>query len=142
MRSDWSLWVRCGRAKVPKVRRKKQEEKSPFTVMEPFEMPGQVALTSAVPPGAHYDQFRQVTNPTALARNDPDRTFIDSTSMKEGLVIVPGGQPPWYFGYQNKTLPPDSNFATMAASRYGFQGAKHIRQRHTEPYERPSNTRR
>lgn len=136
-----TLYGSGARAKVPKVRRKKQEEKSPFTVMEAFEMPGQVALTSAVPPGAHYDQFRLVTNPTAFARNDPDRTFIDSTSMKEGLVIVPGGQPPWYFGYQNKTLPPDSNFATMAATRYGFQGAKHIRQRHTEPYERPSNTR-
>ena len=61
--------------------------------------------------------------------------------MKEGLVLVPGGQPPWYFGYQNKTLPPDGNFATMAASRYGFQGAKAIRQKHTQPYERPSNTR-
>jgi hypothetical protein len=136
-----TLYGGGARAKVPKVKKKKNEDKSPFTVMEAFEMPGQVALTSAVPPGAHYDQFRLVTNPTALAKNDPDRTFLDSTSMKEGLITVPGGQPPWYFGYQNKTKPPDGNFATMAASRYGFQGAKHIRQRHTEPYERPSNTR-
>ena len=86
-----TLYGSGARAKVPRVRRKKQEEKSPFTVMEPFEMPGQVALTSAVPPGAHYDQFRLVTNPTAFAKNDPDRTFYNSTSMKEGLVVVPEG---------------------------------------------------
>ena len=120
-----TLYGSGARAVVPKVRKKKTEDASPFTVIQPYEMPGQVALASAVPPGAHTDQFRLVTNPTALARNDPDRVFLDSTSMKEGLILVPGGQPPWYFGYQNKTMPPDGNFATTSL-RYGFQGAKAI----------------
>ena len=137
-----TLYGSGARANVPKVKQPSLKETSPFTVMEGYSLPpASVKLDSAVPPGAHMDQFRLVTNPTMLALNDPDRVFLNSSSMKDGLVIVPGGQPPWYFGNNNKTKPSDSNFATMAASRYGFKGAQAIRQRHVEPYERPSNTR-
>jgi len=97
-------------------------------------------LTSSIPPGAHDDQFRVVTNPTTKSLNDPDRIFLNSSSMRDGIIVVPGGQPPWYYGNNNKTKPPDGNYATMAAGRYGFRGSKDIRQRHTEPYERPTNT--
>ena len=137
-----TLYGSGARAKVPKVKQASKAEKSPFTVMEGYALPvASTALESAVPPGAHMDQFRLVTNPTMMSMNDPDRVFLNSSTMKDGLVVVPGGQPPWYFGNQNKTKPPDSNFATMAASRYGFKGAQAIRQRHVEPYERPTNTR-
>lgn len=136
-----TLYCSGARAKVPKVKTRTFDETSPFLLPDSHELPEMVKLASAVPPGAHMDQFRMVTNPTEIAINDPDRTFINSTSMKEGLILVPGGQPPWYFGNQNKTKPADANYATMAASRYGFKGAQSIRQRHTEPYERPSNTR-
>ena len=137
-----TLYGSGARAKVPKVKQASKQEKSPFTVMEGYALPeASTALDSAVPPGAHMDQFRLVTNPTMMSQNDPDRVFLNSSTMKDGLIVVPGGQPPWYFGNQNKTKPPDSNFATMAASRYGFKGAQAIRQRHVEPYERPTNTR-
>ena len=99
-----------------------------------------IPLTTSIPPGAHDMQFGMVTNPTNKSLNDPDRMFFNTSSMKDGLVFVPGGQPPWYFGHNNKTCPPDANFATMAATRYGFRGAKNIRQRHTHPYERANNT--
>ena len=137
-----TLYGSGARAKVPKVKQKSKQEVSPFTVNEGYALPqARTSLDSAVPPGAHMDQFRLVTNPTQKSLNDPDRVFLDSSTMKDGLVIVPGGQPPWYYGNNNKTKPPDSNFATMAASRYGFKGAQSIRQRHVEPYEKPSNTR-
>jgi len=137
-----TLYGGGARSKIPKVRAVAKEDKSPFSVLEPsLSGPLKTQLESTVPPGAHFDQFRMVTNPTMRSLQDPDRTFINSTSMKEGILLVPGGQPAWYYGNNNKTKPPDSNFATMAASRYGFRGSKGIRQRHTEPYERPSNTR-
>ena len=137
-----TLYGSGARAKVPKVKQAKLNESSPFTVMEGHPMPSaSTALASAVPPGAHMDQFRLVTNPTQMSLNDPDRVFLNSSSMKDGLVVIPGGQPPWYYGNNNKTKPADSNFATMAASRYGFKGAQQIRQKHIEPYERPSATR-
>jgi len=137
-----TLYGSGARAQVPKVKAPYKQEASPFTVMQGYDLPAaSTALDSAVPPGAHMDQFRLVTNPTMLSLNDPDRVFLNSSTMKDGLIVVPGGQPPWYFGNNNKTKPPDSNFATMAASRYGFKGAQQIRQRHVEPYERPSNTR-
>lgn len=97
-------------------------------------------IASSIPPGSHDEQYRMVTNATTKSYNDPDRIFYNSTSIKDGLLVVPGGQPPWYYGNNNKTKPPDGNYATMAASRYGFRGSKDIRQRHTEPFERPSNT--
>lgn len=137
-----SLYGGGARTKVPRVKHKKKSDQSPFTVLEPVNLPpSSTAITTTVPPGAHYDQFRLVSNLTQKSLNDPDRIFIDSSSMRDGIVVVPGGQPPWYFGRNNKTKPPDGNYATMAASRYGFRGSKGIRQRHVEPYERPSNTR-
>lgn len=49
--------------------------------------------------------------------------------MTEGVRTTP--QPPWYYGYQNKLKPQDSN-PVMSASRYGFRGAKDIAQYMTD----------
>jgi hypothetical protein len=78
-----------------------------------------------------------VSNPTRLSLEDPEKSFYNSSVMLDGLRTLP--QPPWYVGYQNKIDPPDQN-AMMAASRYGFRGAKNIEQFNTKPYEIPSKT--
>jgi hypothetical protein len=58
--------------------------------------------------------------------------------MLEGHRPVP--DPPWYVGYGNKTVPPDSNIM-ISAARYGFRGSRKIEQFNTKPYEHPSKTR-
>jgi hypothetical protein len=62
---------------------------------------------------------------------DPDRVFYTTTSMTEGIKFHP--QPPWYYGYQNKTEPTDSCIV-LSANRYGYRGARDIQQYHTAPY--------
>lgn len=85
---------------------------------------------SSVPPGAHEDQFRRLRYPTEKSMKDPDRVFFTTTSYTEGIRF--SHQPPWFFGYQNKTKPSDSSM-TMTTNRYGYRGAKEINQFHTSP---------
>jgi hypothetical protein len=126
-------------AKVPKTRKQKQASQSPFTILKPKVSPERPVTTyTVVPPGAHYDQFRLVQFPTKRSKEDPERVFFTTTSFTEGVEF--NRQPPWYYGYNNKTKPPDDDMIT-AASRYGFRGSKAIKQRHTEFYELPSRTR-
>lgn len=145
-----SLYGGGARAKIPVLKPGFAEQSagesqmlfSPFRVSQESTRYSSenMPIASSIPPGSHDEQYRMVTNATSKSYNDPDRIFYNSTSIKEGLLVVPGGQPPWYYGNNNKTKPPDGNYATMAASRYGFRGSKDIRQRHTEPFERPGNT--
>ena len=145
-----SLYGGGARAPIPKISKASLAERyaeesqmlfSPFRVShEAATYSDNIPLGSSIPPGSHDEQYKMVTNPTQKSYNDPDRVFFNSTSIKGDLIVVPGGQPPWYYGNNNKTKPPDANYATMAASRYGFRGSKDIRQRHTEPYERSTNT--
>lgn len=69
--------------------------------------------------------------------NDPDRVFFTTTSMTEGIRFHP--QPPWYYGYQNKTEPTDSSIV-LSSNRYGYRGARDIQQFHTAPYLPPEQT--
>ena len=57
--------------------------------------------------------------------------------MTEGVRTTP--QPPWYYGYQNKLKPQDSD-PVLCASRYGFRGAKEIAQYLTHPKSEPEAT--
>lgn len=93
--------------------------------------------SSSVAPGAHEDQFRRMRYPTEKSMNDPDRVFYTTTSMTEGIRYHP--QPPWYYGYQNKTKPTDSNIVSSAA-RYGYRGSRDIQQFHTDPRLPPTET--
>ena len=68
---------------------------------------------------------------------DPDRVFYTTTSYTEGIRFHP--QPPWYYGYQNKTKPTDSNIVASAA-RYGYRGSRDIQQYHTDPRGHPDHT--
>jgi hypothetical protein len=128
------------RARIPKVKKKSVEQNSsPFTVLEPLFLPPKSdLLSSAVQPGAHQDQYRLVSYPTEKSRKDPDRVFYTTTSLTEGINF--SRQPAWYFGYNNRTKPPDGNMI-LASNRYGYRGSKEIKQRHTEFYEPPSHTR-
>ncbi len=58
--------------------------------------------------------------------------------MIDGHRAVP--DPPWYVGYGNKVIPPDSNIM-ISSARYGFRGSRRIEQYNTRPYEHPSKTR-
>lgn len=122
-----SLYGGGARAKIPKVKKVKSQSKNPFTLVRPDTAKHEPQLSSAVPPGAHNDQYQLVQFPTIRNRNDMDRVFFTTQSMTEGFVHIPH-QPPWYFGRQNKTEPADTNLL-LAAARYGFRGSKNIKQR-------------
>lgn len=77
-------------------------------------------------------------NATKRSFNDPDRVCINSSTMMDGLQVLP--QPPWYVGNNNKITPPDANHL-ISAARYGFRGSRRIQQYSTEPWEVPSKTR-
>lgn len=111
--------------------------KSPFELTTPLEDPRKLLEGSSVPPGAHEDQFRRVKFDTSKSRNDPERVFFTTTSMTEGVRTTP--QPPWYYGYQNKLKPQDSD-PVMSSSRYGFRGAKEIAQFMQSPKAPPEKT--
>jgi hypothetical protein len=93
---------------------------------------------NTIPPTAHEDQFRIVKYPTAKSDADPDRVFYTTTSCTEGIRRIE--QPPWFFGNQNKTKPPDSSML-LAANRYGFRGSRDIKQFHTKMVSPPEETR-
>lgn len=137
-----SLYSGGARAQIPNIRSSSDGGSglfSPFKMNDtPMRSTG-IPITTSVPPGSHDMQFRMVTNPTSKSYNDTDRIFFNSSGMQDGVLRIPE-QPAWYFGNNNKTKPPDANYAIMGASRYGFRGSKGIRQRHTEPYESASNT--
>ena len=95
-------------------------------------------LDSSVPPSAHSDQFRLVTNNTRIAMQDPDRVFYNKSYMQEGLHHV--SQPPWFFGNANKIKPSDGDLI-LAANRYGYRGAQNIKQYSTDIRGDPSKTR-
>jgi hypothetical protein len=127
------------RAKLPKVKRKKDDTKSPFTVLKPHELPDRHStISQSVPPGVHSDLYRRVCNNTRKSRDDPECYQYTSTSMTEGISYA-AGQPPWYCGYSNKTVPSDSSLV-YAASRYGFRGSKGIKQYENSPYQMPQST--
>ena len=134
-----SLYGAGARCKLPKVRRKKKESKSPFSILKPDLVPEkQLTLSDSIPPGVHSDNFRRVCNNTRKSMNDPESYQYTTTSMTEGISYAPG-QPPWYVGYNNKTVPPDSSLI-YAASRYGFRGSKGIKQYETKSYQMPMST--
>lgn len=130
----------CGaRAKIPKVRTRSKRKMSPFQLPATIQdQPDKTKIGSAVPPGAHQDMGKMVQFNTTKSKNDPYRVFMTSSSMDPS--IIPINQPPWYFGDNNKTKPPDASMIS-AAARYGFRGSKDILQFHTNPYEPPDNTR-
>lgn len=135
-----SLYGGGSRARIPKVKHIQKESKSPYTINETKPLPEyKEVLHSAVPPGAHQDQFRLVRFPTSKTANDPDRVFYTTTSATDGISFAQY-QPPWYYGRENVTKPADSNFI-MAANRYGFRGSKEIKQRHRSSYGPPSQSR-
>lgn len=78
-----------------------------------------------------------LSNPTRVSLRDPDRVCINSTTMMEGLRVLP--QPPWYMGYNNKTVPADTSYM-LAANRYGYRGSAAIQQFNVKPYEMPTKT--
>eukprot|EP01038_Epipyxis_sp_PR26KG_P006719 gene6719-9212_t len=126
------------RAMIPKVKTSKVQDWSPFTVSETITEPLKPKpLEHSIPPGAHTDQYRAVTNLTRKSYNDPDRIFINSSTMVDGIHRV--SQPPWYVGNNNKVEPPDTSFM-MAANRYGYRGANKIMQYNTKMVQNPSKT--
>lgn len=133
-----SMYGAGPRAKIPKVRNIKKRIESPYKLADSDLPSKENVLESAIPPGAHYDQFRLIQYQTKKSLDDPDRVFYATTSMNDGLIFHPN-QPPWYFGRKNKTEPPDNNMFT-AAARYGFRGSKNIKQRLTSPFGPPSTT--
>jgi hypothetical protein len=132
-----SLYGKGAKFVIPKTKKKKMKMKSPFTTDEVNEVGNTNAERSAVPPGAHDEQYRIVQYQTKANLADPDRVWYATTSMREGLRNI--SQPPWYYGRQNKTKPADVNLLT-AAARYGFRGSKEIRQFHTRPTEPADRT--
>lgn len=60
-----SLYGNGARAKIPKVKKKKKSDWSPFKITgvpgEEEQPKGEKKLVSSIPPGAHTDQFRVVT---------------------------------------------------------------------------------
>lgn len=134
-----SLYGFGARSLLPKVKRKKDDSKSPFTVLKPYEMPDRHnTINESVPPGVHTDLFRRVCNNTRKSREDPECYQYTTTSMTDGISYA-AGQPPWYCGYTNKTVPSDSSLV-YAASRYGFRGSKGIKQYENSPYQMPQRT--
>mmetsp|Transcript_21521 Transcript_21521/g.31264 ORF Transcript_21521/g.31264 Transcript_21521/m.31264 type:complete len:668 (-) Transcript_21521:206-2209(-) len=126
-----SLYGAGARFKTPKTKKKKQTTASPYELYGTFEpSENKFEESSSVAPGAHEDQFRRMRYPTEKSMNDPDRVFYTTTSMTEGIRFHP--QPPWYYGYQNKTKPTDTS-PVMSAARYGYRGSRDIAQYHTEP---------
>jgi hypothetical protein len=136
-----SLYGSGAKARIPKVKKEKKYDMSPFELPTVNDFGGEnIVLHSQMPPASHMDQYRLVTNNTAKSRADPDRIFYTTSSATEGIVTVE--QPPWYFGNNNKVDPPDNNLAN-AASRYGFRGARDIAQYRvsTNPVQSAQNTR-
>ena len=134
-----ALYGNGARSKLPRVRRKKKESTSLLTGMMPSEIiEKQCILSDSIPPGAHADQFRLVCNLTRKSLNDAESYQYTTTSMTEGISHVTA-QPPWYCGYSNKTVPPDSSLV-HGACRYGFRGSKGIKQYETKAYQMPSST--
>lgn len=133
-----SLYGAGARFQTPKTKKKKKTIESPFQLSSATSNAiKKYEETSSVPPGAHEDQFRRLRYPTEKSMSDPDRVFFTTTSMTEGIRFHP--QPPWYYGYQNKTEPTDSCIV-LSANRYGYRGAKDIQQYHTAPYLPPQQT--
>lgn len=71
------------------------------------------------------------------ATADAEHVCYNAMSMLEGLRVL--SQPPWYVGYNNTTVPPDSSYV-MAANRYGYRGSNAIQQHNVKPYEMPART--
>ena len=131
------------RTKIPKIKKKAEISGSSPIVLGERDMrleslPLFKELDNSVPPGAHSDQFRLVSNPTSLSMKDPDRVFYNTTSMAPHLHVV--SQPAWYFGNNNKIKPSDGHLL-IAAGRYGYRGSQGIKQYSTEAYEDPRATR-
>ena len=129
----------CGaRSKLPNVGRKKKES-TLFSGLQPSKfVEKQKFFSDSIPPGAHSDQFRLVCNLTRKSQNDAESYLYTTTSMTKGIKYATG-QPPWYCGYNNKTVPPDSSLV-HGACRYGFRGSKGIKQYEAKPYQMPSFT--
>jgi len=132
-----SLYGKGAKFSIPKIKKKVHNMTSPFVTRFTLEGGNTNEERSAVPPGAHDDQYRIVQYQTKANLADPDRVWYATSSMRDGLRNI--SQPPWYYGNQNKTLPADANMLT-AAARYGFRGSKEIRQFHTKPYEPADRT--
>eukprot|EP01035_Chromulina_nebulosa_P026436 gene26436-34606_t len=134
-----TLYRGGARTKIPRIKKPTPLSSSPFQLSGGNSGPLEPKpLDHSIPPGAHFDLYRAVANPTIKSYNDPDRVCINSSSMMEGVHNL--HQPPWYFGNNNKIKPPDTNPLT-AAGRYGFRGSKDIIQFTTKFHEVPSRTR-
>jgi hypothetical protein len=135
-----SLYGSGARAQVPKTKRSVDEQVSPFKkapnmIFSPPASPIAIPLQSSIPPGAHQDMFRIVTNPTSRSRNDPDRIFFTSSTMTEGIVSIP--QPAWYCG---SNIKPCDNNMDRAANRYGYRGSLNISEYLIHPMGSPVHT--
>jgi hypothetical protein len=133
-----ALYGAGARALIPKVKKKPSTTSSPFVLLKEVPSMNKNLEVNSIPPTAHEDMFRIVQYPTEKSRNDPDRIFYTTKSCTEGVRHI--HQPPWFFGYQNKTLPADSSML-LAANRYGFRGSKDIKQFHTKNIKPPEQTR-
>ena len=138
------LYSNGARAKLPHVKKVKLKAKSPFTVLKPEEFPDKPTAThDTVPPGHSNSQYAELfyyTKAGAGAEKDNELVLMNTTSMAKSVEnYVMAGQPPWYVGYRNTTVPPDSSII-YAASRYGFRGSKGIRQYETKPYQSQERT--
>jgi hypothetical protein len=139
------LYSNGARAKLPHVKKVKLKNKSPFTVLQPVEFAEKPMTTHDTQPPGHSDSqyaesFYYTRAGAGKKAKDNELVLTNTTSMVKSVEnYVMAGQPPWYVGYQNKTVPPDSSII-YAASRYGFRGSKGIRQYETKPYQSQERT--
>jgi len=139
------LYSNGARAKLPHVKKVKLKAKSPFTVLQPVEFAEKPMTTHDTQPPGHSDSqyaesFYYTRAGAGKKAKDNELVLTNTTSMVKSVEnYVMAGQPPWYVGYQNKTVPPDSSII-YAASRYGFRGSKGIRQYETKPYQSQERT--
>lgn len=139
-----ALYGGGARIKIPKIKKKPSSENpSPYQIgtrdVRLDTLPDIQSFDNSIPPGAHTDQYRFVTDNTVQAVDDPDRIFYNSQTIKEGLQYQ--AQPPWYYGNQNNAKKPPDQHLLMAAGRYGYRGAQNIHQYSIEPYREPAKTR-
>lgn len=130
-----SMYNNGARSRIPKLRKSIETGTSPFALTDTKLLDLKVKVkpeTTSVPPGAHDDQFRLVQSQTKKSLHDPDRVFVQTTTLNPSIRRV--DQPPWYVGNNNKIVPPDSSML-IAASRYGYRGSRQIQQYMTAPYE-------
>ena len=90
-----TLYGSGARAKVPKVRKQKAQDNSPFAFADTklLNKSFEQRETTSIIPGAHEEQFRRVQTQTVASLNDADRVFVKPTLLNPSIRVV--DQPPW-----------------------------------------------